>query len=264
MRRNIIFFDLDDTLILEEPSAEVSIIAASKIAQEKHGIDPKKLHKSVRTHARELWRSMPTYKYCNSIGISSWEGLWAKFVGENESLRRLNNLAEYYQSASWYNALFDFNIDDKDLAYELSKRFHNERRKRHILFPETLEILNKFVGQYRLGLITNGIPELQWEKIRGGGIESYFEHIIISGDVNIKKPNKEIFLTALKKFKTLKKNCVMVGNSLNSDILGAKNVGIFSVWINRDDSNTKKEIKPDNTITNLLELPEILQNYFKE
>ncbi|MHA2009518.1 MAG: HAD family hydrolase [Promethearchaeota archaeon] len=263
MKQNIVLFDLDDTLVIEEPSAEESIKASSIIAQKKYGIDPNKLHKSVRTHARELWRSMPTYQYCNDIGISSWEGLWAKFIGENENLRKLNKLADYYQTTSWYNALLDFYIDDKVLANRLSKQFYIDRRKRHILFPETLEILNKLKEEYRLGLITNGLPELQWEKIRGAGIEDYFEYIIISGDVNIKKPNKEIFLIAVEKFRTVKKNCIMVGNSLNSDIFGAKNAGIFSVWINRSNKKIDKKIIPDKTISNLVELPELLQNLFK-
>jgi putative hydrolase of the HAD superfamily len=143
--------------------------------------------------------------------------------------------------------------------------FHEYRRKRHILFPEVLKVLKEIYKVYRLGLITNGLPELQWQKIKGAGIELYFENIIISGEINVRKPKEEIFLFAIKRFNTTKENCVMVGNSLNSDILGANNVGIYSIWINRiNKKKIKSEIKPNKIITSLLELPEIIKKYFQK
>ncbi len=265
MKKTVIFFDLDDTLVVEEACAERSFIATSIYAQKKYGINPNELHVSVRTRARELWHKMPTYPYCSEIlGISSWEALWAKFIGENKNLKKLNKLAGQYQTNSWYKGLLDFNIDDRTFAKELSRRFNIERRKRHILFPEVMEVLKKIASNYRLGLITNGTPDLQWEKIKGAGIESFFEHVVISGDVNVKKPNKEIFLRAIISFKTTKENCIMAGNSLGSDILGAKNAGIYSIWINRNKKELKGDIQPDKIITNLNELTEILEKHLKK
>ena len=265
MNDKVVFFDLDDTLIIEKASAEKSLIAASKHAQKEYGINPNRLHESVLFHARELWHKMPTYQYCFDIGISSWEGLWAKFIGENQNLKELNKLVDQYQTDSWYLALKDFKIKDKPLARELSRLFHEYRRKRHILFPEVIKVLKEIYKVYHIGLITNGLPELQWQKIKGVGIELYFENIIISGEINFRKPNEEIFLLAIKRFNITKENCVMVGNSLNSDILGANNVGIYSIWINRrNKEKIKSEIKPNKIITSLLELPEIIKKYFQK
>jgi putative hydrolase of the HAD superfamily len=262
MMDKIIFFDLDETLLLERASVEESLIATSRYAQERYAADPEKLSESVRRHARELWHEMPTYRYCRDIGISSWEGLWGRFSGEHEKLRELHRLAAPYRINAWRRALFDFDVDDEECAIELSRRFAVERRKRHILFPEALSVLSEIVNDYRLGLITNGAPGIQREKIAGAGIESLFEHIIVSGEVNVGKPERKIFITAIERFRTSRENCTMVGDSINRDISGAKNAGIHSVWINRDGKVDSGDIKPDYTIANLTELPRILRKLY--
>lgn len=258
MKEKVIFFDLDDTLVVEIASAEESFIEAGKYAEKLYGLNPNRLHESVRKQARRIWYDMPTYHYCKKIGISSWEGLWARFNGDNLNVKELHKRKESYQINSWYNALLDFKIQDIELAKELAKRFNDERRKRHILFPDVKDVLETVTDDYRLGIITNGIPDLQWEKIHGAGIEDFFENIIISGDFDVCKPDKEIFSIALKKFQALKKNCIMVGDSIKTDIIGANNNGINSVWVNRNNKENKYPIKPDFIISNLIEIINIL------
>ena len=262
MKDKIVFFDLDETLMLEKLSVEESFIAASGYAEKRYGISPVKLYKSVGRRARDLWHKMPTYQYCKDIGISSWEGLWGNFSGEHEKLKELHRLAEEYRIKSWRRALLDFDVDDDECATELSRRFVVERRKRHILFPESLSALNEILNEYRLGLITNGAPDIQREKIAGAGIESLFEHIIVSGEINVGKPQREIFLIAIERFRASTTNCTMVGDSINRDIGGAKNAGIHSIWVNRDGQENGREIQPNFTIANLLELPEILRKLY--
>ena len=88
-----ILFDLDDTLVVEFASAEASFLATCEHAHEQHGIDPKALHQAVRYHAQQLWRSSATITYCRTIGISSWEGLWARFLGNDPNLKSLHTWA---------------------------------------------------------------------------------------------------------------------------------------------------------------------------
>lgn len=262
MKDKIIFFDLDETLVLERASVEEALIAAVQHAQERYAVDPERLSESVRMHARELWHEMPTYQYCREIGISSWEGLWGNFSGEHEKLRELHRLAAPYRINAWRRALLDCDIDDEKCARELSRRFPRERRKRHILFPEALSVLRELCNDYRLGLITNGAPGIQREKIQGAGIESLFEHIIISGEVDVGKPEREIFTIAIERFRARRKNCTMVGDSINRDVAGAINAGIHSVWINRDGRVDSGDIQSDYTIASLLELPKILHRLY--
>lgn len=254
----VIFFDLDDTLVVEKKSAVDALIEASKLAEKKYGIDPVKLQETVMACAREIWYSLPTHAYAKKIAISSWEALWADFKGGSENQQKLSMLKDDYRFNSWKNALIKFKINDDMLAEELSKKFPEERRKKHTVYPDTDLILRILGNNFKLGLITNGSPGLQWEKIKGAGIKCLFEHIIISGEVGISKPSKIIFDNALNKFGVNSDNAVMIGNSLESDIIGAGSVGIKTIWINRDSEKNNKNIKPDYVITSLSELPELM------
>lgn len=257
-----VLFDLDDTLVVEYESAQKSFLATCEYAKA-YGIDPDFLFKEVQQKAREIWYKMPTIEYCLRIGISSWEGLWANFIGEHEKLKELHSLKEKYQTEVWYQALASFEVDNLSFAQELSQRFHTERRKRHILTDGALETLKLFSENYRLGLITNGAPDLQREKIKGAGIESFFEHIIISGEVNVAKPEKEIFIIAANKFNLTEDKLIMIGDSIGSDIEGAKNAGIKSIWLNSRNKVLDKNIYPTGIIHSLSQLPninKILQN----
>ena len=74
MKYKVILFDLEDTLVVEEASAEEAFLATCEYAREEHEVNPEKLCQSVRQHAHQLWYTSPTITYCRAIGISSWEG----------------------------------------------------------------------------------------------------------------------------------------------------------------------------------------------
>jgi putative hydrolase of the HAD superfamily len=150
-----------------------------------------------------------------------------------------------------------FNISDMTTAEKLSRLYIKIRNSKHILFPETLDTLTLLKPDYDLGLITNGAPDLQWKKIKGGGLTSYFKCVVISGEYGIGKPDERLFLLAIKKLKTKKKNVLMVGDSLRSDIKGAAAAGIKTVWINRERKKVTG-IQPDFEIDNMLKLHRVL------
>lgn len=255
----VLLFDLDDTILVEEDSAMNALIAASERLSE-YNIDPYRFACTVKEKAREIWYSLPTHKYCKDTGISSWEGLWAKFEGASPEEKKLNELRDSYQSSSWNNALTDYGINDISLARELSDLFNQERRSRHIHYPETIEVLNKLKSRYQMALITNGLSDLQREKIKGGSLEQYFDLILISGEVNCRKPDKKIFQKAFSHFKKQKEEFIMIGNSLKSDIGGAANAGIRSVWVNRTKEANNNGVKPDYEISSLLQIFDILES----
>ena len=81
-----ILFDLDETLILERPIAHRALEHAAQRAHAVANVPPSQLRDAVLKRAGELWRSTPVIDYCRRVGISSWEGLWCEFAGENENL----------------------------------------------------------------------------------------------------------------------------------------------------------------------------------
>lgn len=253
-----ILFDFDDTLVAEEPSAEKAFLAAGELAREKYGVEPAALHESVRRRARTIWKAAPTHEYCRTIGISSWEGLWARFLGDHPSLEALRLWAPEYRRAAWTAALAEHDIDDASLADQLAEAFPNERRKRHVLLPGAEDVLKTLRGGFKLGLITNGAADLQREKIAGSGLARYFDSITISGEVGVGKPDGKIFAAALTSLDADASTTVMVGNSLRSDIAAAQAVGIRAIWLNRAGAARDDSVRPDAEITDLSDLPSLI------
>jgi len=119
---------------------------------------------------------------------------------------------------------------------------------------------------YRLGLISNAIdPQDVRVLIDKGNFAPYFEVTLISAEVGLRKPHPKIFQIALDHFNVRPDEVVMVGDTLGADILGANNLGIASVWINRrmvmrpDNLAHDDTILPKATISALSELPGLLQ-----
>ena len=117
----------------------------------------------------------------------------------------------------------------------------------------------KYKQKHKIGLITNGAPDLQWKKIIGGNLQPYFDSIIISGEHGFGKPDIRLFHKALEGLDCDESATVMVGDSMRSDIQGAKQAGIKSVWINRENKKiTDETIIPDYKIASLSELYDIV------
>ena len=253
-----VLLDFDDTLVVEEASAEAAFLAACELARGQYGIEPAALHESVRRNARRIWKGAPTHPYCRAIGISSWEGLWARFLGEHPSLEALRAWAPEYRRQAWSAALSEFGVDDDSLAARLAEAFPEERRLRHILFPNAEAVLRELRKDFKLGLITNGASDLQREKIEGSGLARYFDSITISGEVGVGKPDPLIFRTALDSLGAKPERTVMVGNSLEKDIAAAQRVGMKAIWINREGSACNQDFKSDAEIGDLSELTRLI------
>jgi len=93
---------------------------------------------------------------------------------------------------------------------------------------ETLDYLKQ---NYKLHIITNGFKEVFAIKMNACGIREYFEHIIVSEEHELVKPDKKIFRMAESFAGAKTDECVMIGDSLESDIEGALNAGWDAVFL---------------------------------
>ncbi len=101
------------------------------------------------------------------------------------------------------------------------------------LYPGALEVLETLSTRVLLGLITNGLSEVQRPRIARLGIERFFDSIVISAEVGTTKPGTRIFDIAFERLgNPAKETAVMVGDSLSSDIKGGANYGIATCWYN--------------------------------
>lgn len=101
---------------------------------------------------------------------------------------------------------------------------------------DTLEYLR--TCGYRIGLVTNGDSFRQWTKIRSSGLAPMFDHIVVSGDQPFEKPDPRIYTLSLSALGITAEHALFVGDTVGTDIEGAKRAGIDSLWLTKQAENT--------------------------
>tara|TARA_R110000751_G_scaffold91945_3_gene180156 strand:+ start:843 stop:1532 length:690 start_codon:yes stop_codon:yes gene_type:complete len=142
-----------------------------------------------------------------------------------------------------------------DLIHLLSDEYINNLSSFNTLFPNAIEVLNYLKPKYKLHIITNGFQELQEKKLINSGIHSYFDQIIDSEMAGVKKPNPIIFNLALNRAGAIPEKSLMIGDSLEADIIGAKSVGFHTIHFNAHKEETH-DVSP--IIYNLEEIKSLL------
>jgi putative hydrolase of the HAD superfamily len=126
---------------------------------------------------------------------------------------------------------------------------------------DAASILEKLYGKYKLGIVSNfAIPECVYKLLEKYGLDKFFEAIVVSGEINKRKPSPEIFRKTLKKISVGAENAIFVGDTIDADIIGAKSVGIRTIFIERRMQKDTENACPDKTIKNLSELLAALEN----
>lgn len=146
-------------------------------------------------------------------------------------------------------------------AGAVGEHYSATRREHHTPYPETREVLDHLRARYRLVMVTNGPADFQREKLDRSGLEPWFEHIVISGEMGHWKPDARIFEHALGRLGCLPDETVMVGDSLRHDIAGAQALGIRTVWMNRHGIAAPESPRPTATASDLRELVAILNGW---
>lgn len=132
-----------------------------------------------------------------------------------------------------------------------------------VLEDDTLPTLKKLEADgYRMGLISNAGDDSDVQQlVKRFGISSFFDFILTSAACSYRKPHPRIFELALSNWYFLPAEAVMVGDDLEADIRGAKNAGLYGIWINRragDRTDDQAHVQPDASLTSLSELPALL------
>lgn len=250
-----VLFDLDDTLVADDAATEAAFLATCAPAGARYGLDSGALARAVRRHARRLWRVAPTIGYCRAIGISSSEGLRARFTGDDPNLAALRAWAPTYRREAWSRALADCGVRDAALAEELASTYGVERGARHLVFPDVVPVLTALGRTCRLALVTNGAPDLQRAKLCGAGLAPYFAAVIVSGEVGAGKPDPRPFALALAALRADPTEAAMVGDSLARDIAGARRAGLRGIWLDRTGAGGGVDgVRPDARIMDLRQL----------
>jgi putative hydrolase of the HAD superfamily len=265
MPLDALLIDLDDTLLVEYASADEALHQTCLLAARRHTLHPDRLQETVRRKARALWHVGSQHAYAAAIGISSWEALWARFEGDHHpSLSALRASALAFRREVWSQSLAAHGVADPSLADEMADHFGQVRRTLHIVYPDVRPCLALLSARYRLGLVTNGLACLQREKLAASGLGHYFQSVTVAGDLGVAKPDPAVFRRALASLDATPQRAAMLGNSLRSDIDGARAVGLRSIWLNRQCEPPGDAQPPDAEIETLAELPDLLPTFERE
>jgi putative hydrolase of the HAD superfamily len=209
---------------------------------------------------------MRTYKFLNKKGIDvSFDTFQeAYIIARDELYAKVDaNLEEPHFNVRISETLktLGYNFSDSSpLVTEATAEFCDEFMIFVYLDPAAENILRTLNRKYKLGIISNfAIPECVDKLLKTHGLDELLDTVVVSAAVNKRKPSPEIFLNTLKKLGVSADETVFVGDTLDSDIDGAKSVGIKAIYIQRRTENADGHIKPDTTIKSLEELPSALK-----
>ena len=149
----------------------------------------------------------------------------------------------------------DFPISDT-LIYLIADQYIEHLADFNHLFDGAIEILNYLNQKYTLHIITNGFEEIQTKKMINSKIYHYFEKVITSESVGVKKPNPKVFKHALEIANANIDQAIMIGDSIEADINGALGVGMKAIHCNFDTS-----LVPNNlfmSVSSLLEIKKFI------
>jgi putative hydrolase of the HAD superfamily len=153
----------------------------------------------------------------------------------------------------------EFKIDRMDWQ-DLLTDYETQFQYCCIPFPFLIETFNTLKQQgYLLGTISNGRGAFQMSAISGLGIVDYFDAILISEIEGIRKPQPEIFHSAIDRLGGSAQTSVFVGDNPEADITGAKNAGMRAIW--KRNSQWLEPKDADATIDELSEIPALLQHF---
>lgn len=223
-----VIFDLDDTLIVEEAVARASLRSTAQLVP---GAHPDRVEEVVLAVARAAWRAGPYHRLAVELGIASWEGLWASFDGCHTSLDGLAAWAPTYRQQAWQTAVAELGLDDPGLGPAMAATFVEAQRAGHPLIGGAGETVQEAAARYRLGLLTNGPPDIQRLKLVQTGLAGCFDAAVISGEAGVGKPSPEAFHLVLDALDVRPEEAVMVGDSWDRDVKGALAAGIRPMWI---------------------------------
>jgi putative hydrolase of the HAD superfamily len=189
-------------------------------------------HNNQITTLKELFDTYQLNRFFNSF-----DDFFAKYMPINTGLwheyqhgripKREVKVGRFHQTFS------QAGFDDIDVAEAFANDFVSGNSLQTGVIPHTMEVLDYLKHKkYHLYIITNGFREAQHTKMEKSGLTRFFERIFISEDIGVSKPHRAFFEYAVKSANARKKESLVIGDSLENDIKGAREFGVDQVYFN--------------------------------
>jgi HAD superfamily hydrolase (TIGR01549 family) len=144
---------------------------------------------------------------------------------------------------------------DPDLGRQVARAYAAERDQTDVeVVDGAREAVDVLGDDHHLGLVTNGPPETQRAKLAATGFDDAFDVEVFAGFDAAAKPDPEPFHRALAPLDTGPGRAVHVGNSLRTDVPGAKRAGLRAAWLREDGADPGDDHRPDYVLDALGDL----------
>jgi putative hydrolase of the HAD superfamily len=218
-----IFFDLDHTLWDYDRSAKETLIEIyNRFEISKTGTSEKKFINTFYSINDQLW-----HKY------------------------NIGEIDREYIKKQRFELIFEAVSMEVTSSGEASNYFMAHCSTKPYLMPDTLTALHYLESKYELHIITNGFLDAQDRKLSNSGLNQFFKVVVTSECASSRKPAPEIFEYSLQKAGAMKENSVMIGDNPKTDIHGAREYGIRTVFY---DPSGKRRSLADFNIQSHMEL----------
>lgn len=221
-----VFFDLDDTL-LDFRKAEAQALTGTL---RRFGLDP----------------SPENLERYHEINRQHWKML------EEGRITRAQVMVERFR-------LFLGELGADCPCEAVCEDYEENLGRGHFFVPGAEAVLERLAPRYALYLATNGTARVQRSRLESAGILPFFRRLFISQELGADKPSPAFFRACFAAIPGLgPAETVMVGDSLTSDIRGARDAGLRTCWFNPEGRPAPAELRPDLEVRALEELPEAL------
>lgn len=148
----------------------------------------------------------------------------------------------------------------KEMCLEVNDRFLDFCANKPGVVDGAHELMDYLKKKgYRMHMTSNGFHEVQYKKLAACGLKDHFDTIILSEDAHANKPSKEFFDYALKISGAQRDNVLMIGDNMNTDILGALHARLDALLFNRWHVDVSSiEPKPTYIVDKLSDIMKIL------
>jgi putative hydrolase of the HAD superfamily len=201
-----VLFDLDDTLHDDTAAYRAAARTVAETIAHEHGIDAQALADAYERAAMAFWSSL--------------------------SADHLTLAIEDQRERMWHEALCAVGLDDPGLAPRCADGYVRARADVLELSPGALDVLMALRDRgCKLGLVTNGFAATHHEKIDRLGLRDRMDAFFIADEVGMIKPDPELYRHACRVLGSEPARTAMVGDRYARDVLGAHEVGLFTVLI---------------------------------
>lgn len=189
-----------------------------------------------------------------------------RYLQYNKGLWRMTERGELTKDQLFQNCFKDFIWAEFSIKIgpEVDQEYLNLLAHQAQLLPGAMETLRlaKELG-FEMNVITNGAKLTQAQRLELSGIKPYFNTIIISSEVGIEKPDPQIFATLFEQQHLQKQGSLMIGDGVASDLTGAQQFGIDSLWYNIHQETLPKELSVKYQVMNHDQLQATLRKIAK-